>query len=221
MRTAVKPNFFLHCAIMLKITFFLMGSWPVVGYVEWSGGDAASLASQALAYGRATGTIPSAAPDPIPLSADRHFSNDLSVGFSYTTESKIVFNLEYHLHEAGFSDADWRNWFHTGAAKTAPLDAELWYIRGYAADQQVPLARNGVFVRANWQDAFVRDLELTGFVNADMRDGSGLAKATADYYLSRSWTLGVLASGTFGARRSDFGSLPGEATLLFKVSRYL
>jgi hypothetical protein len=189
-------------------------------YLEWAGGDRASLVDEALAYGKLTGTIPSFAPPVIPASGVRSFQNDLAVGASYTTDNEITFNLEYHYHQAGLSDADWHNWFNTGIGAPAFITSQLWYIRGYAAEQQEPLAQNTIFLRADAQDAFVKDLEITGFVNEDIRDGSALAQLSADYYISRTWTVGVLGDATFGGRRSDFGSLPGAASLLFTVTRY-
>ena len=101
------------------------------------------------------------------------------------------------------------------------VDAELWYIRSYAQDQQVPMSQHSAFLRADWVDAFVPDLELTALANVDLLDGSGLVQATADYYLSRTWTIGGLASFTFGTRRSEFGSLPQAGSILLRLVRYL
>jgi hypothetical protein len=195
----------------------------VVGYVEWAGGDRSSLVHDALVFGRATAILPPTAPSVIPQNTASSFKNDLSIGASYATESEMTFDLEYHYHQAGFSDADWRNWFGVGAVSVgnaSALDA-LWYIRSYADDRQEPLARSSVFVRASWQDAIVHDLALSAFVNADTRDGSGIAQITADYYLSRDWTAGALIDVNFGARRSDFGSLPQSTSVLAKLSHYL
>jgi hypothetical protein len=193
----------------------------VVGYVEWAGGDRASLVHDAFALGRATGSLPFSFPSIIPQSAASPFRNDLSLGASYATESEMTFNLEYHYHQAGFSDADWRNWFGVGAASNASALGALWYIRSYAGDRQEPMARSSVFLRASWQDAFVHDLALSAFVNADTRDGSGIAHVTADYYLSRDWTAGALIDANFGTRHSDFGSLPQSTSVLVKISHYL
>jgi hypothetical protein len=55
----------------------------------------------------------------------------------------------------------------------------------------------------------------------DLADGSCLVQATADYYLSRAWTVGGLASFTFGTRRSEFGSLPQAGGILPRLVRYL
>lgn len=194
-----------------------------VAYLEWSGGRRASLIDDALRYGRETGTLPLHAPSAIAESSHESFQNELAIGASYTTEHRITFNLEYHLNQAGFTRADWRNWFAAGSARpiASPVAGELWYLRDYALDQQEPISRHSVFLRADWVDAFVPKLELTGFVNADAYDGSGLLQISADYYLSDHWTVGGLIGTHFGAARSDFGSLAESANFMVKVARYL
>jgi hypothetical protein len=42
----------------------------------------------------------------------------------------------------------------------------------------------------------------------------------ADYARTDLWTLGVLAGGTTGGRRSNFGSLPRATSILFEATRY-
>ena len=193
-----------------------------VSYLEWSGGRRASLIDDALHYGRNTGTLPLNAPSFIPESSHESFQNELAIGASYTTETRITFNFEYHFNQAGFTRADWRNWFATGHTHSAasPVVGELWYLRDYALDQQDPISRHSVFLRADWVDAFIPKLELTGFVNADTYDGSGLLQISADYYLSDHWTVGGLIATNFGPARSDFGSLAEAANFMFKVARY-
>ena len=193
-----------------------------VVYAEWAGGRQLGIADQALAFGRATGSVPASAPDVISQGNDKRFRNQLALGVSYTTESKITFNLEYHYNEAGFSRADWDRWFAVGEGRpdSSPVTRELWYIRGYASDRQEPLQRHSVFLRADWVDFLVPKLELTGFVLADATDGSTLMQLEADYARSDLWTYSVLAGGTTGGRRSNFGSLPRAASALFKATRY-
>jgi hypothetical protein len=77
-----------------------------------------------------------------------------------------------------------------------------------------------VFLRADWVDAFIPNLEITGFVNADLYDASGLVQITADYHLSDAWTVGGLVIADLGRARSDFGSLPQSASMLFRLARY-
>lgn len=191
-------------------------------YAEWAGGRRQSLIADALRYGVDTGTIPGNAPAVLPVDGRRHFQNDLSVGGSYTTEAKIVVNLEYHFHQAAFSDRDWRNWFAVGQARaqSLPVTGELWFIRSYALDQQEPLATHSVFLRADWVDAIVPHLELTAFVTVDLHDGSSFAQASATYDLSDTWRAGVLAAADVGRRRTDQGSLPQAASVLLKLARY-
>ena len=191
----------------------------VIAYVEYSGGRRASLIDDALAYARLTGSLPAAAPSVLPDNRNQYFRNDLSIGASYATETRVTFNLEYHYHEAGFTGADWHNWF--ARAHVSPFAPQgLWYFRGYAQDQQEPISRHMAFARFDWVDAFVPKLELTGLANVDLYDGSTLYQLTADYYLSDNWTLGGLATANVGRPRSDFGSLPTFGGVLVKLARY-
>ena len=194
----------------------------IVAYTEWAGGERSNLIDQALAYGRQTGALPSSAAPVLPDDHNIRFSHDLSTGASYTTTNKITFNVEYHFHEAGFSGQNWNNWFNAGQGQTSSsfIASELWYIRNYALDQQEPLARNSAFLRADWVDAFVPDLEITGFVNTDLHDGSSLVQVAADYYISNAWTVGAQVNANIGSGRSDFGSLPQSVGILFKIARY-
>lgn len=193
-----------------------------VVYAEWAGGRRPSLIDEALRYGHQTGTLPPTASSPLPEESSRQFQNQLSIGGSYTTESKITFNLEYHFNQAGFSRRDWNNWFRAGSVSTASAATtkQLWYIRSYAAEQQDPLSEHSLFLRADWVDAFVPRLELTGFINTDLYDGSSLVQATANYYLSDAWTIGALVTADPGRAHSDFGSLPQAASVLFSLARY-
>lgn len=186
----------------------------VVGYLEWSGSRRPDLIEAALAYGHATNTLPAGAPA-LPGGSGRGFRNALSTGFSYTTENKITINLEYHFDQASFTHADWRRWFAAGVPA-----GELWYLRGYAQDQQEPISRHSAFLRADWVDAVVPDLELTAFANTDLYDGSSLIQATAAYYLSSTWTVGAQVSADAGGRRTDFGSLPQAFSTLLQITRY-
>ena len=194
----------------------------VVAYAEASVGRRRDLIAEALDFGRATGSLPAGAPDEPPPSPESSLKHELAVGASYTTAGRVTWNLEYHLNQAGFTSQDWNRWFAIGSDPGAPpaLANELWYVRGYALDQQEQNTEQAAFVRADWTDAFGLNLELSGFVNLDLRDGSGLAQGEAEYYLSDAWTVGILAAGDFGSPRSDFGSLPTSYTVLLSLQRY-
>jgi hypothetical protein len=194
----------------------------IVTYLEWSGGRQGNLVTEALRFGRETGTLPANAPSVLPENPHESFMNQLAVGASYTTQTRLTLNLEFHFNQAGFTASDWNRWFAVGEAghNTPTIPAELWYIREYALDQQQPVTRHSLFLRADWVDAFVPRLELVGFIDTDLHDGSSLVQVSADYYLSDRWTIGALVLGTVGGRRSDFGSLPQAASLLLSVKRY-
>jgi hypothetical protein len=193
-----------------------------VAYLEWAGGVRSDLIADAFRFGATTGSLPASATRLLPNNVDTGFMNDLSVGVSYATESRITLNLEYHFHQAGLSSADWGHWFNTSAQRgSVPgVNAALWYLRSYALDQQEPTERHAAFVRLDWQDAFVTNLELTALATVNLQDASGFLQATAEYHVSRTWTVAGLVSGTVGGRRSEYGSLPGLASTLLRVSRY-
>jgi hypothetical protein len=193
----------------------------VVAYIEWSGGRRGTVSADALAFGRATGSLPAAAASVLPDLGAVGFRNQVAVGASYTTAMpKITFNLELHYSEGGFSGADWDRWFRTGAGAPSPVAGALWYVRQYASDQQELISRRFAFLRMDWVDAFVPKLEVSGFIDADLTDGSTRMQLGADYYLSDRWTIGGLLLVNSGGRHSDFGSLPQAGSVLLKVVRY-
>ena len=189
----------------------------IIAYLEWSGGRRAGLVDAAYEEGRSTGVLP--AEPAIPLDGTRAFSNDLAAGLSYTTQAGINLAMEFDYHQAGFSNRDWRNWFGAGG-RGELVAGELWFIRGFAGEEQEPTARAGLFLRAYWQNAFIKNLTLSSFAVFDLRDGSSVAQASADYYLSPRWTVGAIVDAYGGARDSDFGSLPQRGSALLKITRY-
>jgi hypothetical protein len=195
----------------------------VVAYLEWSGGRRGTVSADALASGRATGSLPVGAASVLPDLGAVGFRNQLAIGASYTTSlPRITFNLELHFNQAGFSGADWDQWFRTGSGATplSPMAGALWYVRQYASDQQELISRRFAFLRMDWVDAFVPKLEVSGFIDTDLTDGSTRLQLGADYYLSDHWTIGGLVLVDAGARHSDFGSLPQAGSVLLKVVRY-
>jgi hypothetical protein len=193
-----------------------------VAYLEWAGGTRSDLIADAFRYGQMSGTLPASVSTLLPNNSAARFMNDLSVGVSYATANRMTINLEYHFHEAGFSSRDWSNWFNASARRgfIPGVNSALWYLRAYAQDQQEPVSRHAAFLRLDWQDAFVKDLEMTALATVNLQDASGFVQATAEYHLSRAWTIAGLMSGTYGGRRSEYGSLPVAASALLRASRY-
>ncbi|HUJ87467.1 MAG TPA: hypothetical protein VLX30_11510 [Burkholderiales bacterium] len=194
----------------------------VVLYAEWAGGRYPNLITRALAYGRATGTLPANAPPVLPTDPQSAFQNDLALGLSWTGAAKLTVNAEYLYHQAGLSRADWRNWFATGTAQAGslPVTGALWYIRAWAADQQEPMTREQLFLRAAWSDAFVPHLELSGFALVNLYDRSRLVQFGASYYLSDRWTLGAFLSANVGTADSERGSLPQARSAVLQALYY-
>ncbi len=195
-----------------------LGSSFVV-YGEWAGGNEAGLVSQAEAFGISTGSLPSYTSDLLSEDGGKSFKNDLVLGGSWTSEGNVTINLEYHYHQAGLSRQEWNRWFDTGV-DTPSLSSALWKLRSYAADQQDPMTRHQAFIRANWPDAFVRDLELSGFALVNLYDGSVLAQVSAQYHLSDTWTVDLVGYANLGAPRSEYGSLPQAQSVILQVIHY-
>jgi hypothetical protein len=197
-------------------------SQRMVAYLEWSGGRQPTLVGQAVKFGRETGTLPSGVRSVLPEDSQQSFMNQLALGISYTTQTRVTVNLEYHYNQSGFTAVDWNRWFSVGQAglSNPAIAAELWYVRDYALDQQQPVTQHSLFLRADWVDAFVPKLELVGLVDSDLHDGSSVVQLSADYYVSDTWTVGALVAAFVGPRRSDFGSLPQARSVLLKVVRY-
>ena len=191
----------------------------VVAYAEWAGGRQQTLSARAAAYGKDTGTLPPSTPVLPPSDTEARFRNDLAIGASWATTARVTVNLEYHYHEAGFSRDDWRNWFAIGTAIPAAA-GPLWYTRGYATAQQEPVTRHAVFLRADWPDALVSHLELSGFAFVNLYDGSVLTQLAANYYVSRAWTVSAYVSASIGGAHSEYGSLPVASSAILQVARY-
>jgi hypothetical protein len=82
------------------------------------------------------------------------------------------------------------------------------------------MARSSLFMSADWRNAFVRNLNITTFVDADLRDGSSTGQLAADSFLSPVCTIGGLVDFDYGRARSNFGSLPRDVSVLLKLTRY-
>ena len=194
----------------------------MVAYGEWAGGCQASLADRAEAYGKRTGTLPAFAPNLLSSGGGKSFRNDLVLGASLTSAAKVTVNIEYQFHQSGFSARDWRNWFEVGqgAQNFVPITGALWYLRAYAADQEEPMTRQQAFVRADWTDAFVRDLELSAFAFVSLTDASVLTQLSVKYFLSDAWTMGLLVAANIGDSRTEHGSLRQVGSGILQMIRY-
>jgi len=195
----------------------------VVAYAEWAGGPEQNLIVRASAFGKQTGTLPAATLVLPPAGTGVSFRNDVATGLSWTVATAFTINVEYHFHQSGFTRSEWRNWFDLGSAPGArpPLTGALWFVRGYANDQQEPVSQHQMFIRVDWPRAFTPHLELSGFAFVSLLDGSVLSQLSASYYLSDAWTASAFVSGNFGDGRTERGSFPERGNLILQLTRYL
>ncbi len=192
----------------------------IVAYLEWSGGPERTLSERAVEFGQNTGTLPAGTPVLPQLTTGKTFKNDVSIGASWTHSSKLSLNLEYHYHQAGLSRSNMDRWVKFGSSN--PLFAsELWYVRGYASDQQEPWMQQEIFARLDWPDFWINHLDLgwVGFLSPF--DGSSLHQFSAVYGISDLWTIEGYTGFNAGASNSVYGSLPQQFSGIFQIRRYL
>lgn len=191
----------------------------IIAYASWAGGEGGAVQADAISFGKRTRTLPLSVPV-LPLAAsDRVFQNDVSAGASWTGEDNETVTVEYNFHQAGFDRDGWKDWFATGVDPT--LANLMWYLRGYASDQQQPMSRHQAFVRADWTEPFhVEHTDIAAYVMTNLEDGSSIGQVSFAYDLSDQWSLGVYASGSTGGRKSEWGSLRSAASLVAQVVRY-
>jgi hypothetical protein len=192
----------------------------IVAYAEWSGVREASLTRRAVTFGQNTDTLPQGSPFLPQTDAGKSFQNDLALGASWTSGFNLTINMEYHFHQAGFGAADFNNWVSLGNANPG-LASEFWFIRQYATDQQEPLMQHEFFLRFDWQDIIPSKLNVGGVMFISPYDGSVLTQASAQYFISRNWTVGLYLGGTLGSAGTVEGSLPWSASGVLQIVRYL
>ena len=154
-----------------------------VVYLEWSGGRAASLASQALLR-----------PE------DAVFRSRLSTGMTYTTPGNVSLTAEYQYNGAAPDQAGW------DALRRGPPPAYGLY-RARVANLQDLSTRDNVFLYAVWQDALVKRFDLTAMVRYDVVDHSRLQWLEGRYHWSRV-DVALQTQLNTGVAGSDYGALP-------------
>lgn len=129
-----------------------------------------------------------------------------AVNLTWTTPLRLELAVEYHFATDALSATAWRAWREVSSAD---LEQRLDAMVAERDFQREPLVRSGGFVRAAWRDAFsARGLELSGFVQVNAFDGSGLAQLAASMHFSGDWSLSLQLLDYFGGSRTEFGSAP-------------
>lgn len=157
----------------------------LIAFGEWSGGRGREQVDRALGLGGAN--------------AWRQRS---SLGLTLTTSNKMNWTLEYEHNGAAPGRAAW--------AALAP--AERGAYAAWAQNQQETFVRENWFVLLNWQEVFVRQLDVNAFVRHNPYDRSTMYWAEARYHLRK---VDLVAQAQFNRGRpgSSFGSIPQESTV--------
>jgi hypothetical protein len=166
-----------------------------VAFVEWSGGRSSSQYAQDLG-----------APE------GEAFRNRVSVGLTYTTESKISITLEAEYDGAALDKANWNVLPSQGPSRY------LQYRDDVQAAQDLP-TKEALFVYASWQDAGITHLDLTALLRQDLTDQSRLSWMEARYHWDHV-DLALQWQRYGGKPWSDFGVLPGRTTLQTVATYY-
>lgn len=193
----------------------LLGSGVVV-YGEWVGGVRPNLVRETVDQTPASQT-------PLALAAlgRRSFLNDVVLGGSWSNAAtKLTLNAEYHFHQGGLGEREWRAYFDIAANPASPALPFLANLRHVANFEQDPLARHELFVLATRQDAGLVNLTLGALMVSDLDDGSAGGQVWASYGLSSAWSLGAYVSAAGGRQRSEYGSLPNGLTGTLQLVRY-
>lgn len=158
-----------------------------VAFVEWSGGQGASLYSQAL--GGPSREV---------------FRNRLSTGLTYTTSNKISLTLEAEYNGAAVDNADWT------ALGNGPLPRYEQY-RNIAQQVQDLPTRKSLFFYGSWQDAMITHLDFSALARQDLVDQSRLSWIEARYHWNH--TDVALQWQRYGGKAwSDYGAIPQRTT---------
>lgn len=160
-----------------------------VAHLEWSAGRTASLAAQAQ------GT-----PE-----QDLAWRQQLATGLSCSNALNQTLTLEYQHNDRALDDARWR------ALRNGPLPQYLAYV-AQGQRLQDPLTRERWFLRAEWKNAGLAQLNVSGFMTWSPADRSRLAWLEARYswdstVVSLQWQLNG------GGRLTEFG-VPAQSQLV-------
>jgi hypothetical protein len=191
-------------------------SSSVIAYAEWAGVTEADITNRALT--KNTQTLPIGTM--IQSNTSAAFQNDLAIGASWTSSSKLTINLEYHYHQSGLNEGDFNRWISLGSSNSTMAEV-YWFIRQYAAQQQEPLMQHEFFALFDYPDVIQSKLNLDAVAFISPYDGSILAQESVSYFISRKMTLGVFISESLGSLLSVYGSLPSIMSMALRVVWYI
>ncbi len=175
---------------------YLLGK-ATIAYVEWSGGSSQSdLARAGVPGGEAASA----------------FHQRASVGLTYTTASNLSLTLEYEFDGAAPDATEWE------ALRSGPI-AEYGRFRKFAGAQQELTTRANLFGYLRWENALIRQLDLTAFTRFDIADRSRVTWAEVRYHWPQV-DLAVQWQRDDGTVLSDLAAGPQRQVWLALVDAY-
>lgn len=167
-----------------------------VAYVEVSTGRSPPLAAQALGESTPSTEV-----------------TRLATGLSYTTPWNVLLTLEYERNQAALTGSQYAQL----AQQSLPAFGRA--LAQVSSSQDLP-DRQALFGLAQWTDAGVRHLDLSGFVRVDLADHSRLAWLEARYHWQRvDVALQLQESG--GSSATIYGNITPTALGQLLVDFYL
>ncbi len=200
----------------LNISNALNNQW--LAYAEWSVGKRRNLIDEALLQARKSSYLDPAVTQQFPDDKGVRYLHQFAIGASYTSVSNINTHFEYHYNGAGLSKIDAERWFEAGSnTRNSPVAlAQLLSIRGLAQTRGEPFGKQALFLRSNWTDAGMDDLQLTGLLITDLNDDSSLVQVGAAYQPNDEITLSLRLARFHGERKSNYGSTSYKQTITFQ-----
>ena len=194
----------------------------IVVYAEATVGKRYNLIDEALLEIRKADKVAAAVSRYFPSDAGTSYRRQFSLGASYTTDSNISTNLEYHYNQSGLSKDDWGDWFKAGAdpSNSAATYGQLLSIRDLARNRNEPISKHSLFIRSQVDDVFVNNLTITGQVMVDLIDYSTLFQLEALYNINSNTLLAFRHVSFNGADKSNYGSLPYLMTTSIQLDYY-
>lgn len=168
----------------------------VVGHAEWVGGRIASQLS------RASGG-----------DEDVAFRARGAAGLTWTLPINLVLTAEYQYDGAAVKRDAWR-----GLPAQSPQ--RFGQYLQWVNDQQELATPNAAFLRARWQDAIWRRLDLTGFVQVNLDDDSRLTWFEARRRFDR-FDVALQFQRNGGGPTTQYGALPQRHVWQLLLEYYL
>lgn len=169
-------------------------------------------AGDSLLPARESNDLDPAVDKQFPYDKGEYLQHQFAVGASYTSVSNITTNFEYHYNRAGLFERDAEDWFAVGSdSKNNP--AALAQARGE------PFGKHTLFLRSNWIDAGMDDLDLTGLLITELNDNSHLIQVETVYKPTSRMALSFRLAIFQGNEKSNYGSLRREQSVTLQFER--